>query len=42
MYVVIIVELKTIVSPITTFECDLGFMFSCMDSIKKFKSPLQN
>jgi len=42
MHVVNLVELATIVSPITIFEPKLVPMFSYMDSIGKFKNSLQN
>jgi len=40
-HVVILVELMTIVSPITAFELELILMFFHMDSIKEFKSSFQ-
>jgi len=42
MHVVITIESMTIVSPITIFELELVPMFFHMDSIKEFKSFLQN
>jgi hypothetical protein len=40
-HVVILVELMTIVSPITAFELELIPMFFHMDSIKEFRSSFQ-
>jgi len=42
MHVVITIESSTIVSPITIFELELVPMFFHMDSIRNFKSLLQN
>ncbi len=42
IHVVIIVESLTIVSPIIFFELELVPMFFHMDSIREFKSSLQN
>jgi hypothetical protein len=42
MHVVNLVELTTIMSPITTFELELVPMFFHMDSINEFRSFLQS
>jgi hypothetical protein len=42
MHVVIIIELTTIVSPITTFEFKLVLMFFHIDSIREIRSYLQS